>query len=597
MTANAALLTLLTGPRWAIGPRDLALLGRRAGAAGRRRRTAAGPRLADARRGARPSAWRAPTRPRSSRCATRSTTRASRPTPPRRASGSGCCRPSCGRCARTSGEPLLDLVRRIIDTTGIDVELASVGQPGRAAPAATTSTCSSRRSPSSRPSTATSRCRRCSPTSPPRTSRATASTSPRPTEADSVKLLTVHRAKGLEWDVGVPGRRVRGAVPGQPRRARCGRRRPRCCPRRCAATPRPAPAARPRQARRSTRYRADTRAHEATEELRLGLRRLHPGRAPAVGLVVPLEPARRRRSARRRTRRSCRERSTALGRAASRLARQARRRATPTRYAGDDPSRPWPATGTAPRRAPPRRRRAWCASRRPATARLTPSSTWSRPPGSPTGTPSSSGCSPRRGPSAAPTSRCRCPPACRRPRWPGCATTPTAFARELARPMPRPAVAGRPVRHPLPRLGRGPLRPAALLDPDDLPGRADLGIDDEADLDELIATLRGRAVRRPGPARRRGAVRAGPRRPGGPRPDRRGLRRAPTAASCSSTGRPTAARTPTRSSWRSTGWPGPSCAACRSSRCARRSTTCAPARPSSRRTCPDRQALEAMLGA
>ena len=30
LTANAALLTLLTGPRWAIGPRDLALLGRRA---------------------------------------------------------------------------------------------------------------------------------------------------------------------------------------------------------------------------------------------------------------------------------------------------------------------------------------------------------------------------------------------------------------------------------------------------------------------------------------------------------------------------------------------------------------------------------------
>src|SRR6478735_12846722 len=31
VTANAALLTLLAGPRWAIGPRDLALLGRRAG--------------------------------------------------------------------------------------------------------------------------------------------------------------------------------------------------------------------------------------------------------------------------------------------------------------------------------------------------------------------------------------------------------------------------------------------------------------------------------------------------------------------------------------------------------------------------------------
>ena len=31
VTANAALLTLLTGPRWAIGPRDLRLLGRQEG--------------------------------------------------------------------------------------------------------------------------------------------------------------------------------------------------------------------------------------------------------------------------------------------------------------------------------------------------------------------------------------------------------------------------------------------------------------------------------------------------------------------------------------------------------------------------------------
>ena len=38
-----------------------------------------------------------------------------------------------------------------------------------------------------------------------------------PSEADSVKLLTVHRAKGLEWDVGVPGRRHRAQVPHQPR--------------------------------------------------------------------------------------------------------------------------------------------------------------------------------------------------------------------------------------------------------------------------------------------------------------------------------------------------------------------------------------------
>ena len=49
VTANAALLTLLTGPRWAIGPRDLRLLGRRAaalaGGTGRARPTTLGDQL------------------------------------------------------------------------------------------------------------------------------------------------------------------------------------------------------------------------------------------------------------------------------------------------------------------------------------------------------------------------------------------------------------------------------------------------------------------------------------------------------------------------------------------------------------------------
>src|SRR3712207_6892342 len=43
LTANAELLLLLSGPRWAVGPRDLALLGSRAdelaGSRGRRRGT------------------------------------------------------------------------------------------------------------------------------------------------------------------------------------------------------------------------------------------------------------------------------------------------------------------------------------------------------------------------------------------------------------------------------------------------------------------------------------------------------------------------------------------------------------------------------
>ena len=54
-----------------------------------------------------------------------------------------------------AGEPILDVVRRIVDITGIDVELASAVSPAAAARGATTSTCSSRPSPSSRRSTAT----------------------------------------------------------------------------------------------------------------------------------------------------------------------------------------------------------------------------------------------------------------------------------------------------------------------------------------------------------------------------------------------------------------------------------------------------------
>ena len=64
LTANADLLNLLNGPRWAIGPRDLALLGKRARRADR----------AEAARGrdlGRPTSCsepsRAPTRPRCSR--------------------------------------------------------------------------------------------------------------------------------------------------------------------------------------------------------------------------------------------------------------------------------------------------------------------------------------------------------------------------------------------------------------------------------------------------------------------------------------------------------------------------------------------------
>ena len=100
LTANAAMLRILTGPRYRIGHRDLALLANRVPLA-RRLRAIARPRTT----WSRPSMLRSPawTRPRSSRWPRPSTIPA-RPaggTRRRRSSGSASCRPSCGSCART----------------------------------------------------------------------------------------------------------------------------------------------------------------------------------------------------------------------------------------------------------------------------------------------------------------------------------------------------------------------------------------------------------------------------------------------------------------------------------------------------------------
>ncbi|MCW2764949.1 MAG: UvrD/REP helicase [Nocardioides sp.] len=196
VTANAALLTLLAGPRWAIGPRDLALLGRRArelaGSQG------GGATFEDVRsqllaavEGADPTEiaslcdaledpgdldYSVEARERFALLAA-----------------------ELRRLRGAIGEPILDLVRRIVDTTGIDVELASSVSPAAAARrenldlfvqavaefqavdgqvtlAALLAWLEAEDEFGQGLDVAT------------------------PSEADSVKLLTVHRAKGLEWD-------------------------------------------------------------------------------------------------------------------------------------------------------------------------------------------------------------------------------------------------------------------------------------------------------------------------------------------------------------------------------------------------------------
>ncbi len=130
VTANASLLTLLSGPRWAIGPRDLRLLSRRAQQiAGRQGRGGeAGPvidqllEIADGIDPAEiPSLDDALVDP------------GEAPYSPEALERFALLAGELRTLRMYVGEPLLDIVRRIIDTSGTDVELASAVSPAAAA--------------------------------------------------------------------------------------------------------------------------------------------------------------------------------------------------------------------------------------------------------------------------------------------------------------------------------------------------------------------------------------------------------------------------------------------------------------------------------
>ena len=133
LTANAELLTLLTGPRWALGARDLALLGRRARALTR----VSEPRDRDR--------LRALSDELEAAVAGADPTEVVSLSDALEDPGEGDYSPEAVERFRLlagelrylrahAGEPLLDLVRRIVDTTGIDVELASSVSPAAPGP-------------------------------------------------------------------------------------------------------------------------------------------------------------------------------------------------------------------------------------------------------------------------------------------------------------------------------------------------------------------------------------------------------------------------------------------------------------------------------
>ena len=268
LTANAALLTLLNGPRWAIGTRDLAILGSRAddltlGSGRPDRDVPLAEELATAVSGADPTEVAsladaledpgdADAYPYSAEARERFALLAG----------------ELRRLRAHAGEPLLDLVRRIIDTTGIDVELAAAVSPAARArrdnldlfvkAVAEFQAVDGDTSLAALLAYLTAE-----------DEMGTGLDVATPSEADSVKLLTVHRAKGLEWDtvfcVGVceekfPTKRTRTLWTSGP-----------------GVLPNPLrgdaddlPALRGHERADLAEFREASRAHEQTEELRLG---------------------------------------------------------------------------------------------------------------------------------------------------------------------------------------------------------------------------------------------------------------------------------------------------------------------------------------
>ncbi|MFC7496929.1 MULTISPECIES: UvrD-helicase domain-containing protein [unclassified Nocardioides] len=478
VTANAALLTLLAGPRWSIGLRDLALLGRRArelaGSAG------GGATYADLEAQLRAAVEGADPTEIPSLCD------ALEDPGDLDYSAEALDRfrllaDELRRLRTAIGEPILDLVRRIVDTTGIDVELASSVSPAAAARrenldlfvqavaefqavdgqvtlAALLAWLEAEDEFGQGLDVAT------------------------PSEADSVKLLTVHRAKGLEWDavflVGVteqkfPTNRGRSSwltVPFVMPAALRGDARD--IPQLSGHTPDDI----------ADRAKA-AKEHEALEELRLGYvawtRARHQlfvsgwrwtaSRKNGLGPSAYLE----------RTR----EAMAAWGGEPDEW-REKVAKGEPNPFAEASPDLPWPISHHTPEVERRREAAAWVRDADPATPdavedvllldriqqwddeieRLLDEAMRERSPDVAVPLPSSL--------SATSLARLR--------------DDPEEFARDLARPMPRPPSSAARFGTRFHAWVEARFGQQLLLDPDDLPGRADAEVEDDADLRELV---------------------------------------------------------------------------------------------------------------
>lgn len=484
VTANDALLTLLTGPRWAIGPRDLALLGRRASAlvGGRDRSRPADvvEELGRAVAGSDPAELAA-------LCDALDD--------PGEAAYSDEARQRFALLSAElrqlrghAGEPLLDLVRRIIDACGIDIELAAAVSPAAAA----------RRDNLDLFVKAVAEFSAVDGevTLPALVAYLTAEDElgtgldvATPTAADSVKLLTVHRAKGLEWDVVFVVGAGESRFPTTTARA-VWTSSPSVLPNPLRGDARDLAVLGGHDKAALDRFRSDSRAVDQAEELRLGYVAFTRARREMVvssylwgSRATPFGP-----SPYQRTVLDCLER---WGERPEVWVERPPAK-TPNPYADAGQVAPWPTTGTSReaelriqaaavvRDAVERRDRGveedehldmveasvvaqWDEDleRLVAEVRAQHAAVVEVP------MPSSL--------SATSFARLR--------------EDPDSFVAELVRPMPR-----RP--SPAARFGtrfhawvEARFGQQQVLDPDELPGRADLGIEDEDDLKQLIATF------------------------------------------------------------------------------------------------------------
>ncbi|MFT4083133.1 MAG: ATP-dependent DNA helicase [Nocardioides sp.] len=485
VTANAALLTLLAGPRWAIGPRDLALLGRRsrdlAGVRGggqeygdlteQLEAAVAGaepsdlPSLCDALADPGDLDYSAEARERFALLAD-----------------------ELRMLRRAAGEPLLDLVRRIVDVTGIDAELAASTSPAAAARrenldlflqavaefqavdgsvtlAALLAWLEAEDEFGQGLDVAT------------------------PSEADSVKLLTVHRAKGLEWDVVFVLGAVQERFPTNQGRS-SWLTVPQVMPAALRGDAADLPQLDGHDAEAIKDLLARRKAHEQIEELRLAYVAWTRARHRLLVSAWRWSPSRKRGLGPSAYAQRTREAMQTWGQMPERWAEPVDNKAESNPYEDRRVDLPWPIDHHTPevvRRLEAARRVRAVAAGEVETApeptdlliaervaswddqieRLIEEAGRERAAEIVVPMPSSL--------SATALARLR--------------DEPDAFARDLARPMPRPPSAAARFGTRFHAWVEARFGQQDLFDPDDLPGRADAGIDDESDLREVIAAF------------------------------------------------------------------------------------------------------------